>query len=171
MGQDIVGSKMPTFASEQTQTSTRRPHALRLLSPRGDLARVLVEQQALWKVKGAVASDACQRCTGGSMTLPRSGSRVRIPSPAPVISSMKLIGCDASQVTNKAPDSLSGGTLGGTKAVPRSLKRYSNKPSPTVLTTSPGRLYEADQPGPKRAKQVTRQQGHGPTGPPGSITA
>jgi hypothetical protein len=88
-----------------------------------------------------------------------------------VISSMKLIGCDASQVTNKAPDSLSGGTLGGTKAVPRSLKRYSNKPSPTVLTTSPGRLYEADQPGPKRAKQVTRQQGHGPTGPPGSITA
>ena len=106
-----------------------------------------------------------------STTLPRSGSRVRIPSPAPVISSMKLIGCDASQVTNKAPDSLSGGTLGGTKAVPRSLKRYSNKPSPTVLTTSPGRLYEADQPGPKRAKQVTRQQGHGPTGPPGSITA
>ena len=108
---------------------------------------------------------------GLSTTLPRSGSRVRIPSPAPVISSMKLIGCDASQVTNKAPDSLSGGTLGGTKAVPRSLKRYSNKPSPTVLTTSPGRLYEADQPGPKRAKQVTRQQGHGPTGPPGSITA
>jgi hypothetical protein len=93
------------------------------------------------------------------------------PFAAPVISSMKLIGYDASQVTNKAPDSLSGGTLGGTKAVPRSLKRYSNKPSPTVLTTSPGRLYEADQPGPKRAKQVTRQQGHGPTGPPGSITA
>ncbi|MDR3484199.1 MAG: hypothetical protein P4M05_04725 [Bradyrhizobium sp.] len=41
----IVGSKMPTFASEQTQTSTRRPHALRQLSPRGDLARALVEQQ------------------------------------------------------------------------------------------------------------------------------
>ena len=55
MGQDIVGSKMPTFASEQTQTSTRRPHALRLLSSRGDLARAPVEQQALWKVKGAVA--------------------------------------------------------------------------------------------------------------------
>jgi hypothetical protein len=51
MGQDIVGSKMPTFASEQTQTSTCRPHALRLLSPRGDLARALVEQQALWKVR------------------------------------------------------------------------------------------------------------------------
>ena len=98
--------------------------------------------------------------------LAKVGVGVRIPSPAPVISSMKLIGCDASQVTNKAPDSLSGGTLGGTKAVPRSLKRYSNKPSPTVLTTSPGRLYEADQPGPKRAKQVTRQQGHGPTGRP-----
>jgi hypothetical protein len=34
MGQDIVGSKMPTFASEQTQTSTRRPHALRPPPPR-----------------------------------------------------------------------------------------------------------------------------------------
>ena len=53
---------MPTFASEQTQTSTCRPHALRLLSPRGDLARALGEQQALWKVKGAVASEACQCC-------------------------------------------------------------------------------------------------------------
>jgi hypothetical protein len=81
MGQDIVGGKMPTFASEQAL----------LLSPSGDLARALVEQQALWKLKGAVASDACQCCTGGSTTLPRSGSRVRIPSPAPVISSMKLI--------------------------------------------------------------------------------
>jgi hypothetical protein len=45
MGQDIVGSKMPPFASEQTQTSTHRPHALRLLSPSCDLARALVEQQ------------------------------------------------------------------------------------------------------------------------------
>jgi hypothetical protein len=41
MGQDIVGSKMQPFASEQTQTSTCRPHAL-LLSPSGDLARALV---------------------------------------------------------------------------------------------------------------------------------
>jgi hypothetical protein len=72
MGQDIVGSKMPTFASEQTQTSTRRPHAA-ALAPRGDLARALVEQQALWKVKGAVASDACQCCTGGSTTLDKVG--------------------------------------------------------------------------------------------------
>jgi hypothetical protein len=79
MGQDIVGSKMPTFASEQTQTSTCRPHALRLLSPSGDLARALVEQQALWKVKGAVASDACQCCTGGSTTLPRSGEQKPFP--------------------------------------------------------------------------------------------
>jgi hypothetical protein len=86
MGQDIVGSKMQPFASEQMQTNTRRPHALRLLSPSGDLARALVEQQALWKVKGAVASNTCQCCTGGSTTLPRSGSRVRIPSPAPVFS-------------------------------------------------------------------------------------
>ena len=73
MGQDIVGSKMPPFASEQTQTSTCRPHALRLLSPSGDLARALVEQQALWKVKGAVASDACQCCTGGSTTFAKVG--------------------------------------------------------------------------------------------------